>query len=158
MGEIPEIKDTQFAFFFFNPLHHSKPWQIQGSFVSQLFGQPNTAECSVSACQDSDTAAGDLVPYQDVWFSGQAPSFRLQGWAPTGTPESQLSQALSPAWAQECCCPVWRVVFSLLSRADALYFPFFSGEDDVRNLQGLQRTQIPSILLEITGWELQNSV
>ena len=29
MGEIPEIKDTQFFFgFSFNPLHHSKPSQI----------------------------------------------------------------------------------------------------------------------------------
>ena len=52
------------------------------------------------------------------------------------------------------------MVFSAsgVSRAEALYFPFFSGEDDVRNLQGLKRTQIPSILLEITGWELENSV
>ena len=39
MGKIPEIKDTQFFFgFSFNPLHHSKPSQIQGSFVSQFFG------------------------------------------------------------------------------------------------------------------------
>ena len=94
-------------------------------------------------------------------FQGWLPSsLRLRVCAPIESPETQLLQALSPAWAQECCCCVWRVVFSAsgVSRAEALYFPFFSGEDDVRNLQGLKRTQIPSILLEITGWELENSV
>lgn len=43
-----------------------------------------------------------------------------------------------------------------VSRAEALYFPCFSGEDDARNLQALKKSQILSILLEITGWKLEN--
>lgn len=70
MGEIPEIKDTQCFFFFFFLLTPFPVLSLRRSReVRQSVIWSHTAEWSMSpqsrACQDFDTAAGDLVPSQD---------------------------------------------------------------------------------------------
>lgn len=114
-GEIPEIKDTQ-GFL----LHYPKPLQGQGSFAGSSLVSPTLLSAAwarhSSACQDFNAVASGLVPSQDDWFLSQAPfSFpQAAGLCSHWDSQRASSVLLSPAWAQECYCCVWRVVFSYL--------------------------------------------